>query len=283
VRDTGRRWRRFAAPTAAWGFTCVLCLLYVAPVAMMVVGSVKPDARVLVEAGSWRALWATGASAANYRDAFARVDLGRFLGNSLFITIAVVALGLVVNSLAGYAFARLAWRGRRGLFAVVTALMVLPFEAIAVPLFYGASLLGLRDTYIVQILPFVANAFAIYLFYAFFLGLPRELEEAARIDGAGTLRTFVEVVAPNAGPCFATVAILTFLTQWGSYLWPLLVTAGPRVRPLPVAIAAFYTLPPRQWGDILAFGVVMAAPVVALFLLFQRAFVRGVATTGVKG
>jgi multiple sugar transport system permease protein len=276
----GKPWRGFTVP---WAFTCALCLLYVAPVAMMVVGSLKPDVQVLVEAGSWRALWAEGASLANYRDVFARVDLGRFLCNSLFVTTAVMAVGLVVNSLAGYAFARLAWRGRRWWFTGVMALLVLPFEAIAVPLFYGASLLGLRDTYTVQIVPFVANAFAIYLFYSFFLGLPRELEEAARIDGAGTLRTFVEVIAPNARPCFATVAILTFLTQWGSYLWPLLVTAGPRVRPLPVAIAAFYTLPPRQWGDILAFGVVMAAPVVLLFLLFQRAFVRGVATTGVKG
>ncbi|MGD2063930.1 MAG: carbohydrate ABC transporter permease [Nitrospirota bacterium] len=266
-----------------WTVACALCLVYVAPVAIMVVGSLKPDARVLVEAGSWRAFHAAGASLANYGDVFARVDLARFLFNSLFITTSVVVLGLVVNSLAGYAFARLVWRGRRCIFAAVTALMVLPFEAIAVPLFYGANLLGLRDTYTVQIVPFVANAFAIYLFYSFFLGLPRELEEAARIDGAGTLRTFVEVVAPNARPCFATVAILTFLTQWGSYLWPLLVTAGPKVRPLPVAIAAFYTLPPRQWGDILAFGVVMAAPVVVLFLLFQRAFVRGVATTGVKG
>jgi multiple sugar transport system permease protein len=266
-----------------WAVACALCLLYVAPVAMMVVGSLKPDGRVLVEAGSWRALWADGASLANYHDVFNRIDLSRFLFNSLFITTAVAGLGLMVNSLAGYAFARLAWRGRRWLFAAVTALMVLPFEAIAVPLFYGASLLGLRDTYTVQIVPFVANAFAIFLFYSFFLGLPRELEEAAWIDGAGALRTFVEVVAPNARPCFVTVAILTFLTQWGSYLWPLMVTAGPRVRPLPVAIAAFYTLPPRQWGDILAFGVVMAAPVVVLFLVFQRAFVRGVATTGVKG
>ncbi len=267
----------------AWVAACGLALVYVAPVAMMVAGSLKPDARVLAEAGSWRAISLAGASLANYRDAFIRVDLGRSLLNSLVITTSVVILGLGVNSLAGYAFARMTWRGRGWLFAAVTALMVLPFEAIAVPLFYGVSLLGWRDSYSVQILPFVANAFSIYLFYTFFLGLPRELEEAARVDGAGPWRTFVEVVAPNARPCFATVAILTFLTQWGSYLWPLMVTGGPRVRPLPVAIAAFYTLPPRAWGDILAFGVVMAAPVVLLFLLFQRAFVRGVATTGVKG
>ena len=113
--------------------------------------------------------------------------------------------------------------------------MIIPFEAIAVPLFYQVTLLGWRDTYIVQVLPFLANAFSIYLFYTFFLGLPRELEEAARIDGASMLGAFVRVIVPNAKPAFATVAILTFLTQWGSFLWPLMVTSGESVRPLPVA------------------------------------------------
>jgi multiple sugar transport system permease protein len=152
-----------------------------------------------------------------------------------------------------------------------------------VPLFYGISLLGLRDTYLAQILPFIANAFSIYLFYSFFIGLPRELEEAARLDGASTLRIFFSVILPNAKPVFASVAILSFLMWWGAYLWPLMVTIGPRVRPLPVAIAAFYTLPPLQWGDILAFGVMMVAPVLLLFVLFQRWFVRGVAASGIKG
>ncbi len=167
--------------------------------------------------------------------------------------------------------------------ALVLALLILPLEAIAVPLFYQVTLLGWRDTYVVQIVPFVANAFFVYLFYVFFLGLPRELEEAARMDGAGTLGTFFRVVLPNAKPAFATVAILTFLFQWGQYLWPLMVTSGERVRPLPLAIAAFRTLPPLQWGDILAFGVMMVAPVVVVFLVFQRWFVRGVAASGIKG
>jgi multiple sugar transport system permease protein len=165
----------------------------------------------------------------------------------------------------------------------VLALMILPLEAIAVPLFYQVALLGLRDSYLAQILPFIANAFSIYLFYSFFIGLPRELEEAARLDGASTLRTFFTIIVPNAKPVFASVAILTFLTWWGSYLWPLLVTIGPEVRPLPVAIASFYTLPPLQWGDILAFGVMMVSPVLLIFLLFQRWFVRGVAASAIKG
>jgi len=256
--------------------------LYIAPIAFMVVGSFKPDADVLAEAGSWQAFFPDELTTENYGDVFERVNFGRFLFNSILITGCIVLGGLVVNSLAGYAFARLQWKGRDFVFLLVIMLMILPYEAIAVPLFYQVSLLGWRDTYIVQILPFVANAFSIYLFYTFFLGLPRELEDAARVDGASTLRTFWEVVVPNSKPVFATVTIVTFLFFWGFFLWPEIVTSGERVRPLPVAIATFHTLPPLKWGDILAFGVMMVTPVLLVFLVFQRWFVRGIASTGSK-
>jgi multiple sugar transport system permease protein len=261
----------------------LLALFFLAPVAMMLLGSLKADTEVLTSAGSLAGLLGGEHSLQNYADVFARSDFLRFLFNSLFITGTIVLCGLLVNSLAAYAFARLTWRGRDLLFNMVVALMILPLEAIAVPLFYGVALLGLRDTYLAQILPFIANAFSIYLFYSFFIGLPKELEEAARLDGASTLRIFFSVILPNAKPVFASVAILSFLMWWGGYLWPLMVTTGPQVRPLPVAIAAFYTLPPLQWGDILAFGVMMVSPVLLVFLLFQRWFVRGVAASAIKG
>ena len=261
----------------------LLTLLFLAPLGLMLVGSLKPDARVLVDAGTFHAFLPDDVSLQNYADVLTRVDFVRYLFNSVWITGCIVAAGLVVNAMAGYAFARMQWRGRDGLFTVVLMIMIVPLEAIAVPLFYQVTLLGWRDTYIVQIVPFIANAFSIYLFYTFFLGLPRELEEAARIDGAGVLRTFAFIIVPNAKPAFASVAILTFLTQWGAFLWPLMVTSGEAVRPLPLGIATFYTLPPLQWGDIFAFGVMMVAPVLVMFLVFQRWFVRGVAATGVKG
>jgi multiple sugar transport system permease protein len=271
------------APLLSHLLLILLALLFLAPVAMMLLGSLKPDAQVLSDAGSLSGLLGGERSLQNYADVFARSDFLRFLFNSLFITGTIVVCGLLVNSLAAYAFARLTWRGRDLLFNGVLALMILPLEAIAVPLFYGVALLGLRDTYLAQILPFIANAFSIYLFYSFFIGLPRELEEAARLDGASTLRIFFCVILPNAKPVFASVAILSFLMWWGAYLWPLMVTIGPQVRPLPVAIAAFYTLPPLQWGDILAFGAMMVTPVLLVFLLFQRWFVRGVTASAIKG
>jgi len=274
---------RILATAARGGLTIFAAGIYLSPILFMVVGSLKPDDRVLAEAGSWRAFWPAGASLENYRDVFARVDFARFLGNSLLVTGAIVAGGLIVNSAAAYALARLRWRGRELCLAAVLTLMILPYEAIAVPLFYQVSLLGWRDTYIVQILPFLANALSIYLFYSFFAAMPRELEEAAYADGAGVVRTFLEIVVPNARPVFATVAIVNFLFFWGFYLWPLLVTSGPAVRPLPVAIASFQTLPPLHWGDIMAFGVMMVTPVVVVFLALQRWLVRGIATTGRKG
>ncbi|MEW8508148.1 MAG: carbohydrate ABC transporter permease [Candidatus Thiodiazotropha sp.] len=260
-----------------------LAVLFIVPLLMMLLGSLKADHRVLLESGSLSAFLPHDLSLQNYRDVFRRSEFHRFFFNSLFITGCIVICGLVVNSLAAYAFARLQWRGRDLLFNLVLALMILPFEVIAVPLFYGASILGLRDTYAIQILPFIANALSIYLFYSFFIGMPKELEEAARLDGASTLRIFFTIIAPNAKPVFASVAILTFLTWWGSYLWPMMVTIGPSVRPLPVAIASFFTLPPLHWGDILAFGVMMVLPVLLLFIVFQRWFVRGVASSAIKG
>lgn len=258
-------------------------LLFVAPLLFMLAGSFKPEDLVLTEAGGWRAFWPEQPGWQNYADVFARVPFVRYLLNSLWITLLIVLGGLIVNGLAGYAFARLQWRGRDPLFALVLAVMIIPLEAIAVPLFYQVSLLGWRDTYLVQVVPFVANAFSIYLFYTFFIGLPRELEEAAWMDGAGTLRTFLSIIVPNSRPVFATVAILTFLTQWGAFLWPLMVTYSEDVRPLPLAIATFHSLPPLQWGDIFAFGVMMVSPVLVVFVLFQRWFVRGVTATGIKG
>jgi multiple sugar transport system permease protein len=257
--------------------------LILSPLLFMIIGSLKPDEAVLSEAGTIKAFVPDSVSLQNYRDVIRRVPFGRYLFNSIWINGLIVLLGLMVNSTAGYALARLGWSARKRVLAMVIALMVIPFEAIAVPLFFQLSALGLRDTYLVQIAPFIANPLSIYLFYSFFLGLPKELEEAARVDGAGVWRTFFSIIVPNAKPVFAAVAIVTFLFSWGSYMWPLLMTSSEAVRPLPLGMATFFSLPPRAWGDILAFGVMLVLPVIAVFALFQRHFVRGIASTGIKG
>jgi multiple sugar transport system permease protein len=190
----------------------------------------------------------------------------------------IVVAGIVVNSLAAYALARLQWRGREFVLGAIVLLVILPFEAIAVPLFYMLN--GLRDTLEVQFMPFIANAFSISCSPPL-RGLRQE--EAARSDGAGPWRTFLLIAVPMSRPVFATVAILQFLAAWGSYLWPVMTVSKPGVRPLPLALAAFTGMPPFDWGQIFAFGVLLVLPVLLVFLAFQRWFMQSVATSGLKG
>lgn len=253
------------------------------PMLFMVVGAFKPDAKVIADANSWRAFWPGNLTFENFGDAFRRGRFGQLLANSTIIAVGVVGVGLVVNSLFGYALARLPFRGSRFVLLAVIALMIIPLEAVAIPLLWMMSALGLRNTYIVQILPFIANPLFVYLFYTFFLAIPRDLEEAARVDGAGPVTTFFRVSVPLAKPAYATVGILSFLFIWGQLLWPVLVTSGPDVRPLPLGISVFVTQPPIQWGDIMAFAFMMTIPLLVVFIAFQRWFVQSVASSGVKG
>lgn len=257
----------------------LLALIYLAPVFLMLNASFKPDERVLPEFFTVSDTFTLD----NYRDVFRRVNFGRFFLNSVLISSAITLLGLLVNSLAGYALARLQWPGRTLSLALTLALLVLPFETLAIPLYYLATLSGARDTYTAQIVPFIANAFSIYLFYSFFSTLPAELEAAARVDGATDAQIFRHVVIPNARPVVATVALLTFLNSWAQYLWPMLITSGEQVRPLPLAMATFYGLPPLQWGDLCAFGVMTGLPVLLLFAWLQRWIGEALSWGGNKG
>ncbi len=271
---------------AKWPKYLLLTLLaafFLFPVMFMVAGAFKPDALVLREGNSLKAFWPTDFTLDNFRDAFDRASFGQVFINSTIIAVFVVGLGLIVNSLAGYAIARLPFPGARFLLLGVIALTIIPLEAVAIPLLFMVSELGWRNTYHVQILPFIANPLFIYLFYTFFLGIPKELEEAAKIDGAGPFTTFVRVVAPLAKPVYATVGILSFLFIWGQLLWPVLVTTGTDVRPLPQGISILTAQPPISWGDVMAFAFLMTLPLLIVFIVFQRWFVQSVARSGLKG
>lgn len=262
----------------------VLALFFLFPLIYMLVSSFKEDASVLSSSDSFEAFNpAPFSGLENYADAASRASFFRVFANSVIISGLIVSLGLIVNSLLGYALARMRFRGRVLIVGAVIALIIIPFEALAVPLLFISAELGWLDTYHVQILPFIANPLFVYLFYTFFLNVPRSLEEAARIDGAGPFRIFVQVVAPLARPAYATVAILGFLFSWGQLLWPVMVTRGIDVRPLPLGIGTFMTTPPVQWGDIMAYAAMMTLPLLIIFLVFQRFFVQGVASSGVKG
>jgi multiple sugar transport system permease protein len=263
----------------------LLAIFFLFPIVFMLVSSVKAnETQILTDMSTLYAFIPRGEiSLKNYTDVFEAMNFGRFMLNSVFIVGTMIIGGLIVNSLTAYALARLHFKGRGLLLGVIVALIIVPFESVAVPLLLTVNRLGWLDSYHVQIIPFIADAFSIFLFYQFFIGLPKELEEAALVDGASLFRIYWTIALPLSRPIFATVAILQFLTHWGDFLWPLMVTRGEEFRPLPVAIQQFFSYDPKLWGDIMAFAAMITIPVLIVFLLFQRWFVQSVATSGVKG
>ena len=262
----------------------LITLLFAAPIVYLVIGSLKPTDKVL---DGLHGFLPTNLSLHNYSAVTHRFSTDasghfqQFYLTSAIVSFCIVVGGLVVNSMAAYALSRLRWRGREVVLTAVILLVILPFEAIAVPLFYMLN--GHRNTYWVQFVPFIANAFSIYLFYSFFAGLPKQLDEAARIDGAGPFDIFFRIIAPMSKPVFASVTILQFMASWGAFLWPVMMIDEAQVRPLPLQITVFQSQPPYAWGEIFAFGVLMVLPILLVFLVFQRWFVQSVASSGLKG
>jgi len=275
----------------------VLALVFTLPLIFMFVSSLKPDLQIFRDLTSWRAFIPIGdISLDNFRGVFDRVPFARFLMNSIGISAVTVTLGIFINSMAAFGLARLQWRGQQLALGLIIATLIVPFETLALPLVWWVNKLpwlemhgfslglttGWLDTYQVQIIPFIANAFSIYLFYQYFTSIPKELDEAARVDGASWFRIYRDVVMPLSGPAIATVAILTFLPAWNSYLWPLMVVQTEDLRPVMVGIQYFFQLN-VAWGQVMAYASMITLPVLALFLAFQRSFINSIASSGVKG
>jgi len=293
-KQTNRRRRRGGwAATVLLIVKILLALIFGLPLVFMIVSSFKPDLQIFADLGGPQAFLPVGdLTLDNYLGVFERVPFAQFLLNSILISVVTVGLGLIVNSMAAFAMSRMRLPGRRVILAVILATLIVPFEVMALPMLWWVNQLpyfdgsqfvqGWLDTYTVQIVPFIANAFSIFLFYQYFDSIPKELDEAARVDGAGWFRIYRQVIMPLAGPAVATAAILTFLPAWNQYLWPLMVTQSESVRPVMVGIDYFKQLN-VSWGQIMAYATIITIPVLALFIAFQRAFVSSIASSGVKG
>jgi multiple sugar transport system permease protein len=287
-----RRW----AQALSYGLHGVLVLFFLMPLVFMFVSAFKGDElQLLKDMGGLAAFVPSGdSSLQNFRDVFARGSFVPAFINSVVTVATTVLLGVLVNSMFAYALARFRFRGRELLLAAVVALIIVPFEAIAVPLLLlvnqlpwwsGADgwALGWLDSYQVQVLPFVAHAFSVYLFYQFFIALPRDLEEAALMDGASRWRIYWSIVLPLSKPVIATVVVLQFLARWGDLLWPVMAVRSEALATLPLAMQTFFGQYPRQWGDVMAFAAMATVPTLLLFLVFQRWFVRSAVSSGIKG
>jgi len=276
-------WPARIAPLVA---ALLLSIVVLVPLSMMFTISLNPDeARIQITLGTVEAFIPHVASLENYREVLTdpHQPFLRFLFNTLVITVGIVGFGIVVNAAAAFALAWGSGPYRKAFIGAVIAIYVIPGESLVLPLLLMMSRIGWVDSYQVQIVPFIANAFAIFLFYQFFTSMPRELIEAARIDGAGLVQVFARIALPLSKPVVSTVAILGFLDAWNSYLWPMMVTRGPEYRPLAVAMAAYFTSQQAFWGNVMAFAVLATLPVLVVYLIFQRWFVASVMGSSVKG
>ena len=258
----------------------VALVVVVAPFAWMVLGSVKTNAELRQVPPTW---WPASPTMDNYTELFARLSFGQYFFNSTVVAVVVTAGNLLFCSMVGYALGMLEFRGRKLLFALILGTLMIPGVVTFVPLFVLVANAGLVNTLPGLFLPFLVAPFGVFLMRQYILGLPRDLLDAARVDGAGELRIFGQVILPMLGPALATLGILTFLGSWNNFLWPLVVAQSEDKYTLPVALALYSTGQNQtQYGLLLAGATVVVLPVLLVFLVFQRRFIQGIATTGLK-
>jgi multiple sugar transport system permease protein len=266
----------------------VVLAFVLAPLFLAFATSFKADEQqILRDLGNANAFWVWPweMSLTNFREVLSNTTFPvlKYMKNSAIIVVSIVVFGVFLNSLAAYALARLQFKGRGWMVLFVIALIIVPMESVAIPLLLMVNKVGWVDTYQAQIVPFIAHPFSIFLFYQFFAIIPKDLDEAAYVDGASRFRTYWSVIMPLSLPTIATVAILQSLEYWNAYLWPLMVTRGSDVRPVSLALAQFFGTPPPIWGDVMAFSVLMSLPILAVYLLFQRWFIQSAIGSGIKG
>jgi multiple sugar transport system permease protein len=256
-------------------------VLMVAPFVWMLLGAFKPRGEFLQSVPSWLP---QNPTLDNFQRLVARLDFPRFFFNSIVVATVVTAGNLIFSPMLGYALAKIPFAGSRPLLLLVLATLMLPASATLIPLFVLMSTLGLVNTYPGLILPFLAGAFGVFLTRQFFQGLPDELLEAARIDGAGEFRIFWTIAMPLATPVLATLGILTFLGSWNGFIYPLVMAQEPAMYTLPVALATFATGQfQADHGMLMAGSVILVVPVLVIFVIVQRWVTEGIATTGLKG
>lgn len=256
-----------------WFISLCVAALFSAPLLWMLQGAFLPEDRIF-QSGQHLLENLPFYSFQNFADAWRRTQLGRALLNSLIQVAGILGFGLLINSMAAFAFARFDFPGHRLLFAGVVALIILPVEVLVIPLFLTARDLhltgGTLNIMLALIVPFTAKAMNIFFLRQHFLQLPASQEEAALMDGAGWFRIYFSVALPSIRPALATVLILDVITHWSDFIWPLVVCTRNETRTVQIALANLFTQPPVQWGDILACAVLLTLPVMAVFRLAQR-------------
>jgi len=217
-----------------------------------------------------------------YRELFTSTPFARVVLNSIGLALVVTTLQLITSSMAAYAFSRFEFPGRRMVFAIYLATMMIPIQVLIVPLFVQMRDLGLIDSYLGVLLPSMASAFGVFLMRQAMNTVPRELDEAAHLDGAGHLRIFTTVIIPLVRPALATFGIFAFMSSWNSFLWPLIILRSEELKTLPLALASLQGQFTTQWDVMMAGSVISILPMLAIYIFAQKYVIQGVASSGLK-
>lgn len=275
-------------------FIALLCLVTGFPFLLTLSVSLETMSEVYA---STPRLWPAVPQWRNYLDAMSSGSWGRYMYNSLLVTVLTTAISLVINSMSGFVFARIPFRGRRTLFALILLGMMVPPEVTLFPVFklvrsipfaggndwLGRGGRGLMNTYAGLILPFIAGSFGVFLCRQFYLGFPQELDDAARIDGCGRLGQFTRIYLPLSGPVLASLGMLKFTGTWNEYTWPLVLTTGDSMRTVQLALTTFRSETEIVWNQLMAATLVSCLPIYILFFAAQKQFVAGLLAGSVKG
>jgi multiple sugar transport system permease protein len=265
---------------ALYATAIVLAVLTAGPLIWMIATSLKTEGDALAIPPE---LIPNPVRWANYADVFSEVSFGRYLINSFVVAAVVTVVALLIDSMAAYSLARLSYPGRNVLFISILATLMIPITVTIVPLFIIVDHFGWIDTYAGLIIPMIPNAFGIFLLRQFYLSLPREIEQAAAIDGSGLLRVYWTVVLPLSRPVLAALGIFFFLANWNNFLWPLVVTQSPELSVVQLGVQEFTGEHGSQYNLIMAASTIAALPTLVLFFVLQRRLVEGIKLTGIKG
>jgi multiple sugar transport system permease protein len=249
------------------------------PVVWMILTSVKPEADITGHPGQ---LLPQHLTAGNYREVTRQIPFARQFVNTVIFAGGVTVISLCFDSMTAFALARLDFPGRRALFLAVILFLMIPYQVTLVPIYQLVARLGLMNTFPGLIIPRATNAFGIFFLRQFFLGIPRSLDEAARIDGAGDWRIFGRIILPLSKPALLTLALFHFMANWNDLLWPLIFTTSSDMQTLPAGLALFMGRHVVQYGVLMAGATLAMLPMLAAFLFIQRRFIQGIATTGLK-
>jgi multiple sugar transport system permease protein len=282
-RDTAWRSGRRVSKVLWFVAALILAITFFFPVYFMVSSSFKAENEIFASPVHWLPQDFQGL--AQYAHAFEAVPLGRFFFNSALMAGVDVLVTVFFSAMAGYGFAKFSFRGKRIMFLFVLATITVPFQILIVPLYVQIHQYGWADTYAGLIIPGIMNAFGVFMMRQFAYGIPDDLIDAARIDGAGELRIFWRIVFPLLAPASASLAVIIFLFSWNNFLWPLIVVRNVDLQTIPVGMTVFtqpHTDQPR-WAVAMAVASLATLPVALLFIFFQRYFVEGLMMSGIKG